>query len=605
VAARIRKVDVTHVSLTEVLAGAIAAAHVEGERLSEEFHRAGGPRGAGAKAPIDLEIEERLRAALQALVPCDFLGEESGLTPGELAGWRWVVDPHDGTSEFLKGRRGSAISIALLRERAPVLGVVHSPHSPDRGSDMIAWAEGAPAIERNGIALCCDLAARRIAPGELVWASASSGLRPETFSSAVAPARYVPMPSIAYRLARVAAGDGVATLSTHGVHEYDIAAGMALVRASGGAVLDAEGREIHLSGEPGARASGVFAGAPDAAGKLARFGWRALEGEPKRAPRVALGFPRARREAPLARAQGCLLGQLAGDSLGALVEFRSAAEIARAYPEGVRELADGGTWNTIAGQPTDDGELALALARTLARLRRYDAGEVREAYREWMLSRPFDIGATTQRGLLGLHTAESESNGSLMRVSPIGIWAAGDAERAARAAREDSALTHPNPVCLDACAAYAAAIASAIAGADRDAVVGAALAHAGKRNGANTARSAIERAAAGDPPADFEASPGWVLIALQNAFFRLLHAPGLEEALVATVGAGGDTDTNAAIAGALLGAAGGREAVPPRWVATLLACRPLASAGALRPRAYSCWPDDALELAEALLLAGA
>jgi hypothetical protein len=57
-------------------------------------------------------------------------------------------------------------------------------------------------------------------------------------------------------------------------------------------------------------------------------------------------------------AQGCLLGQLAGDALGSLVEFRAPQDIRREYPNGIRELADGGTWNTIAGQPTDDSELS-------------------------------------------------------------------------------------------------------------------------------------------------------------------------------------------------------------------------------------------------------
>jgi len=61
----------------------------------------------------------------------------------------------------------------------------------------------------------------------------------------------------------------------------------------------------------------------------------------------------------LERAQGRLLGQLAGDALGSLVEFRSQDDIRREYPNGVRELTDGGTWNTIAGQPTDDSEMAL------------------------------------------------------------------------------------------------------------------------------------------------------------------------------------------------------------------------------------------------------
>lgn len=52
----------------------------------------------------------------------------------------------------------------------------------------------------------------------------------------------------------------------------------------------------------------------------------------------------------LSRAQGCLLGQLAGDSLGSLVEFCGPDDIRREYPNGVRELADGGTWN-VAPRP--------------------------------------------------------------------------------------------------------------------------------------------------------------------------------------------------------------------------------------------------------------
>jgi ADP-ribosyl-[dinitrogen reductase] hydrolase len=123
----------------------------------------------------------------------------------------------------------------------------------------------------------------------------------------------------------------------------------------------------------------------------------------------------------------------------------------------------------------------------------------------------------------------------------------------------------------------------------------AALAHSAGR-----ARAAIEAGARGEAPASYEQSMGWVLIALQNAFFHLMRHD-LETALVDTVGRGGDTDTNAAIAGALLGACHGREAVPPRWVLPVLACRPLDEAGALRPRPMAYWPDDVLEIAEALL----
>ncbi|AXA37023.1 ADP-ribosylglycohydrolase [Candidatus Sumerlaea chitinivorans] len=94
----------------------------------------------------------------------------------------------------------------------------------------------------------------------------------------------------------------------------------------------------------------------------------------------------------VSRAQGCLLGQIAGDSLGSLVEFWPPERIRKHYPNGVRELADGGSWNTIAGQPTDDSEMALALARTLVRVGRYDPAEARRAYLAWWRSGPFDCG---------------------------------------------------------------------------------------------------------------------------------------------------------------------------------------------------------------------
>jgi ADP-ribosylglycohydrolase/fructose-1,6-bisphosphatase/inositol monophosphatase family enzyme len=579
-----------------VLQEVIAAVEAEGRRLRAEFYAPQGPRGRRGSCPADREIEERLQVALQALVPAKFCGEECAVTPGTRDGWAWLVDPHDGTFEFTAGRRGSAISVGLVREGVPVLGVVHAPDAPDRGPDTIAWAEGAGPILRNGRPVHTNLASEAPGPGTFVWATASSAWRPQMWSRAARPSRYVAMPSIAYRLARVAAGDGIATVSIHGVNEYDIAGGLALVRAAGGVALDAQGHEIRLEGNAERRVTGCFAGAPQAAAQLARFDWSLIDTEPRREPRVALGFPRRDDAARLARAQGVLLGQVVGDSLGSRVEQKPAAEIEALFPGGLRELGDGGVYHTMAGQPTDDSEMALALARAILRETNYDAPKVLDAYRAWLTSRPVDVGLTTERGLLGLNTTDSESNGSLMRVSPIGIWAAGDPALAARTARDDSMLTHASAPCVEACAAYCAAIAAGIAGAGRDEMLEVAAAHA-----KGPAHEVVKRAAKGVAPTDYFTHPGWVLLALHNAFWCLQHLE-FEEALVQTVGRGGDTDTNAAIAGALLGALHGRSAIPPRWILPVLACRPLAEAGALRPRPIEYWPDDILELAEALLL---
>ncbi len=327
------------------------------------------------------------------------------------------------------------------------------------------------------------------------------------------------------------------------------------------------------------------------------------------------------RSSRLARAQGCLIGQIAGDSLGSLVEFQSAASIARRYPGGPRLLSDGGTWDTIAGQPTDDSELALALARSLALAGNYDENAIARAYVDWYVSGPFDIGGTITAALQsaaanrdgrgvasavrGVANRDSQANGAMMRISPLGIFGVG-LSRAdlAASARADASLTHPHGICQDSNVAYTAAIAFAIqTGASPDKICDYALETSEK---ASLDQSVIEclREAKSYPPANYEQNQGWVLIALQNAFYQLVHAPSLEEGVVDTVRRGGDTDTNAAIAGALLGAAWGLETVPRQWIDCILCCRPEEGrAGVRRPRPQEYWPIDVLTLAARLLTA--
>jgi len=306
----------------------------------------------------------------------------------------------------------------------------------------------------------------------------------------------------------------------------------------------------------------------------------------------------------LYRAQGCLLGQLAGDALGSLVEFQTPEKIRKKYPGGVRDLVDGGTWNTLAGQPTDDSELALMLARMLVDQRKYDPEEARKVYVLWLDSDPFDCGATIFSGLVGRPNFDSQSNGGLMRISPLGIFGAKhELHQVAAWARQDAAITHPNPVCQQVNTLYVMAIALAIRQAchARD-LYQQIMTWAEELNAERSLLEAV-CGAADAPPADYVHQQGWVLTAFRNALWQLLHAPNLEEAVVDTVMRGGDTDTNAAICGALLGAVHGREAIPKRWVDAVLRCRPDGShQNVVRPRPACFWPADALELAERLVV---
>ena len=305
----------------------------------------------------------------------------------------------------------------------------------------------------------------------------------------------------------------------------------------------------------------------------------------------------------LSRAQGCLLGQLIGDSLGSLVEFTRLSEIHRRYPNGVRDMADGGTWNTIAGQPTDDSEMALMLARSLVAQGRFDVEEVRKGYRYWLDSGPFDVGNTIQSGLAGWHIPDSQANGAMMRISPLGIFGVNyKLEEVAEWAKQDAAITHIHPVCQQANALFAMAIAHAVGtGCGASELYSQVVEWAEEMD----VRASLKQTIAGandSPPDDYVDKMGWVLIAFRNALWQLLHADSVEEGIVDTIMRGGDTDTNAAIGGALLGAVYGREAIPTRWIETIRNCRPRAGDPRVRePRPECFWPVDALELAEQLV----
>ena len=260
-----------------------------GDRLVAERARAKGRRGDGDSAPVDAEIELALRIALLAAWPARFVGEELGVlpcpadAPPEHRRVCWVVDPHDGTRDFLRGLGGSSVAVALLNDGHPVLGVVYAPMPPDRGPDLIAWANGTGPLRRNGVPLsdALHLASGQLAAGSQVLMSTSASRRPEASSALVAPARYLPMTSIAYRLARVAAGDAVATLTLHGAKSWDIAAGHALLLGAGGELYDQSGRPVRYGANGEGEVKACFGGAPAAALELAsrQLAWARAGGQ--------------------------------------------------------------------------------------------------------------------------------------------------------------------------------------------------------------------------------------------------------------------------------------------------------------------------------------
>lgn len=247
----------------KMLSQVVTLALEAGELIRAELHRPGGLRGSGDKADIDLEVELMLRHGLEQILRCDFL-------------YCWIVDPNDGTADFLAGRAGSAVSVGLLEEGVPVLGVVYAP-ATTRGPDCIAWQKGMRSLLRNGQIV--DLSRR--SPdlhGSVVFVSAAAESRRDENDALCFPAVCEPMPSIAYRLARVAAGDGVAGVSLFPVAPHDLVAGHALLLAAGGDLFDQNGLAIRytISAEFSGPVAQCFGGNIEACRALIPRSWKSL-----------------------------------------------------------------------------------------------------------------------------------------------------------------------------------------------------------------------------------------------------------------------------------------------------------------------------------------
>ena len=310
-------------------------------------------------------------------------------------------------------------------------------------------------------------------------------------------------------------------------------------------------------------------------------------------------------------ALGALLGLAVGDALGTTLEFKQLE--APAFPQlatgPLVDVVGGGPFGLEAGEVTDDTQMATALADQIRVSKREISTEYLAArYIAWSKV-CFDIGIQTRRALAyaeggrdalaagravwdeatGLKPA---GNGSLMRTAPIGVFLAALPEERRQLALSDSAVTHFDPRCQLACAAYDAAIAHAMgrgatargahraARAELDPALAALVAR--HPDLAEAARSAVAELAA-DLAAAEEDDPGlygdqlhiyqtagFVRVAFRLAFWHLLHAPDFKSAVIDAANRGGDADTNAAITGALVGAVMRVDAIPPAWIAAVL-----------------------------------
>jgi myo-inositol-1(or 4)-monophosphatase len=222
----------------ELRALAEQAARAAGELLRDRFE-AGGERATGSKSTptdlvsaADLAAEQAIRDVIAAARPDDaILGEEGGETQ-EGAGLRWIVDPLDGTVNFLFGVPQWCVSVAVHDDEGGLVGVVFDPL---RDEIFIGSRDGGlPTLNGREVrgSECAQLAPALVATG-FAYDAAVRRLQAQVIGELLPQVRDVRrMGSAALDLAWTAAGRYDAFYE-RGVHLWDIAAGSLLCAAAG------------------------------------------------------------------------------------------------------------------------------------------------------------------------------------------------------------------------------------------------------------------------------------------------------------------------------------------------------------------------------------
>jgi len=219
------------------------AAAIEAGEIAHAFFRAGGQtsaridwkHGGSPVSEADFAVDVFLRQRLSELLPdAGWLSEETADSPERLdRGQVFIVDPIDGTRAFIAGDPRWAVSVALVEAGRPTLAVLHLPAAGLTFEAAVgegAALNGAPTRVSQRPAL----AGGRVAgPPRLLDGLTRVGLSLE---------REPKVPSLAYRLARVAAGELEAAIASTDAWDWDIAAADLIVREAGGLLTDLDER---------------------------------------------------------------------------------------------------------------------------------------------------------------------------------------------------------------------------------------------------------------------------------------------------------------------------------------------------------------------------
>ena len=283
-------------------------------------------------------------------------------------------------------------------------------------------------------------------------------------------------------------------------------------------------------------------------------------------------------EERLDRRAGALQGLAVGDALGATYEFCAPDDV----PDGPLEIVGGGWLSLAPGETTDDTALAGCVLEGYRPDGSFALAPVRDAMIRWLDSDPKDVGNQTRYALGYLRAnppetrapedASAQGNGAVMRAASHGVGAPGP-QQAALNAYLEAGLTHPSREAR-ASSALVADLVRLLSDGDPDdpgAALGAAYGIVeGVEGGVLRPGRSRPLREVFAPLEGYRHDPGgWTVYTTRLALFSLVDAPGFRTGVERVVGLGGDADTNAAVAGALLGSRFGASSIPEGWLGSL------------------------------------
>jgi ADP-ribosyl-[dinitrogen reductase] hydrolase len=279
------------------------------------------------------------------------------------------------------------------------------------------------------------------------------------------------------------------------------------------------------------------------------------------------------------RVIGCVVGSAVGDALGAPFEFGPPGQWTARFGDGPGEMLGGGSFGWAPGQFTDDTEMATIVAESLLACQRHDPDDQLERFRAWG-AHATDVGNLTREVLAsglpadraaqhvlqqrnGRHTA---GNGSIMRAAPGAVhYAVAGRATTVEAGRRLSAVTHADPLCQWAVAIQHELVRCLLEGVGVDEAVASAL-DALPADMAAVYEPLLHPA--WTPTADGPGN-GSAMGALAQSVWALRRERTFAAVVAAVIDLGDDTDSVAAVAGALAGARFGVGAIPARWLEPL------------------------------------